>query len=94
MEALNDGFMPAASTFSFNHNIKNIITPVRIYGTATTNTGKYYPIPFVDTAVPANNIGVYADNTNIVLTTGTTIDGSAGNTLIQCYIVFEYIKTP
>lgn len=94
MEALNNGPIPAATTLSFPHNIKNIVTPVRIFGTATTNTGKYIPLPYVDTAVPANNIGIYATQTNIVLITGTDIDGSAGNTLEQAYITLEYVKTP
>lgn len=92
MVVANGGPIPAATVVTLAHNITGITVPTRIFGSATTSTGKFYPLPFVDEALITNQIKLYADITNVVLTTGATIDGGA-NTLTQAYFVFEYLKT-
>lgn len=89
--ALNNGTpLAVATTYSFAHNISGLTIPTRIFGTATTSTGKYIPLPYVST-LQTDDIQIYLDGTNVVLKTGTTIDGGA-NTLTQAYIVAEYLK--
>jgi hypothetical protein len=91
MVNLNGGPIGTGTTASFAHNITGVNTPTNIYGTATTSTGKFIPLPYVDVTTESSEIQIYATSTNIVLVTGATIDGGA-NTLTQAYIIFEYTK--
>jgi hypothetical protein len=90
--ALNGGPLLVATTYSFPHGITGITIPTRIFGTATTSTGKYYPLPFVSATLNTDEIEMYATATNVVIVTDLTIDGGA-NTLTQAYFVFEFLKT-
>ncbi len=73
-----------AGTHSYTHGLTGITVPVHIYGTATTATPIYLPLPF--TSVAGNDIEISIDNTNI------NINNQFGSNLTQCYVVFEYLK--
>jgi hypothetical protein len=86
MVALNGGNIAAGATFSTAHGITGITIPTRIFGTATTTTPRYLPLPYVS-ATANLNIEIYADNTNVVI-----INGAGQPALTQCYITLEYLK--
>lgn len=88
--ALNAGNVGSGATVTVAHGISNIVTPTRIYGTATGLVGgittTYFPLPFAS-ATANRNIEIYLDNTNV-----TVINGAGQPALTQCYVIFEYTK--
>lgn len=81
---LNAGAPIPLGPSAFPHGITGIITPTRIFGTATSAGPVYLPLPFAGAA--GNNIEIFFDNVNV------HINNNFGATLTQCYVVFEYLK--
>ena len=87
--ALNSGVIPNdGATHSFAHGITGITTFTRIYGTATTSTPTYLPLPYASNTAN-NNIEIWFDNTNVNIIVGMAVVSN----LTQCYIIGEYLKT-
>ncbi len=82
----NGGNLVATTTYAIPHGITGITDPILLSGTATDDTGRFLPIPFVSTTA-TDNIQLHATATNIVVTMGAT-----SPTLTQCYVLFEYTK--
>jgi len=88
-KVINFGALPNATTKSVAHGIATDanFTFTRIYGCASDTSGLVYiPLPYSSPTL-TENVKVYADNTNVVVTTG---DNKAAYT--TTYIVLEYIK--
>lgn len=99
---VNFGPLPNATQKSVPHNIPidqanntvamtNPYSFTRIYGVASrqsTATGLIYlPLPFASAVSVADNIELYADDTDVVITTGTDY-----SSFTICYVVLEYLK--
>jgi hypothetical protein len=82
--ALNGGVAIPPGPSAFPHGITGIVTPTRIFGTATSAGPVYLPLPFAGAA--GNNIEIFFDNVNV------NINNNYGAALTQCYVVFEYLK--
>lgn len=79
----NTTFKSVAHGISFDSNFAT----TRIYGSATDPTTlTYIPLPFAD-PVPANNISLFLDGTNIYITSG-----SNRSNFTRCTVVIEYVK--
>jgi hypothetical protein len=86
---INFGPLPAAGTKTVAHGITftSTLSLTRMYGAATDPVGQtVIPLPFAS-PVLVQNIKLYADNTNVVITVGQ--DYSA---YTICYVVMEYIR--
>lgn len=86
-KVIDMGALPNATTKSVAHNISNLSNIISIKGIAIKNS-ESLPIPYV--TFNANNSGgiiVYANDTDVVLTTST--DRSSYNG----YIILEYTKS-
>ena len=88
-KVINFGALPNTATKTVAHGITITATTsfTRIYGCATDPSTSFLPLPLCSTAALANNITLYADATNVIISTG--IDRSGYTT---CYVVLEYIK--
>lgn len=70
-------------------NTTNLAGFTRIYGTLKDNaSGRFYPLPYVDATAANNQISIYVDATNIVITAG----GGAPPTVNSGYVVIEWIS--
>jgi hypothetical protein len=90
-KVINFGALPAAGFKSLAHGIpiNNGFTVTRIYGAATNPTGLFWiPIPYAD-SVAVNCLSLYADATDVIVTTG----GFDYSVYTTTYIVLEYIKS-
>jgi len=87
MVAANGANITAGSTVNFAHGIDIIVTPTRIYGTATDTNGNFLPLPYSSTYALNKNIEILCTATNVTL-----INGAGQNTLKQAYIIFEWTK--
>jgi len=86
MVALNGGNIAAGATATFAHNITGLVACTRIYGTATTVTPTYLPLPY--SAIVLNQqIEIYLTATNVVL-----VNGAGQAALSQAYVIAEYVK--
>jgi hypothetical protein len=73
--------------YAFNHNITQITTFTRIYGTCIINANDFRCIPFVSVAALNQGIQIDVTSTQIVITNGV------GNPAIQSgIVVLEYLK--
>ena len=86
MVALNGGNLNPATTYSFAHGIDTIVTPTRIFGTATNTVApiSFLPLPYASTTV-ARMIEISATQTNVIIVTGN-------QALSQAYITLEWCK--
>ena len=83
------GTLPNTGTKSVAHGITFTANAqlTRLYGAATDPVGlTYIPLPYASPTA-ANNIELYANNTNIVV-----ITGSNRSNYTACDIIIEYIK--
>jgi len=88
-KVINFGALPNTGTTNVAHGIApdSTFTFTRIYGCASDTTGLVYlPLPYA-APTDAENIRLYIDGTNVVITTGN--NRSAYNVT---YVVLEYIK--
>jgi hypothetical protein len=83
----NFSTIAAGATLNIPHGLTNISTFTHIYGTATTVTPTYLPLPYVSTVAAANNVSLTVDNTNIII-----INGAAAANISSGIIVLEYLK--
>jgi len=80
-------------TFTSAGNIPHgIVLPqisafTRIYGTFTNGTN-WYPLPYVDVNAANNQVNVYVDPTNIVITSGA----GAPPSITSGYVVLEWLS--
>lgn len=74
----------AAGSIAHGINLSQIGGFVQIYGTFTDGTN-WYPLPYVD-IVAANQISVYVDPTNIVIT-----NGGGAPSITSGYVVLEWL---
>jgi hypothetical protein len=67
-------------------NLSAIVGFVRIYGTFTDGTN-WFPLPYPNQVAANNQVGIYVDPTNIVITAG----GGAPPTITSGYVVLEWL---
>lgn len=79
-------------TGTYPHGITDfsVVQFVRIFGTFTDGTF-WYPLPWVSVLSSTNNINIYLDSTNIVITGG---GGGAQPTITSGTVVLEWINPP
>jgi hypothetical protein len=89
-KVINFGALPNAGTKSVPHNIicTAATTFTRIYGCATNPSTAYIPLPYSSSADVAHNIELFADTTNVNVTTGSNY-----STYTTTYIILEYLQT-
>lgn len=89
---LNVGTLPNTTTLTIPHGITCTTSTsfTHIYGAATNpvSTFSYIPLPYSSATAVADNIEVYADGTNVYITTGA--DYSA---YTISYIVLEFLQS-
>lgn len=68
-------------------NLTNISGIVQIYGTFTNGTN-WYPLPYVDVVDATNQVNIYVNPTNIVITAG----GGSPPTITSGYVVLEWLS--
>lgn len=86
---VNFGALPNNTTLSIPHgiNVFNSFVFTRIYGCASNQiTMNYLPIPYAS-ATTAKIIELYADSTNVYITTNSNL-----SSYTQTYIILEYVK--
>lgn len=76
-----------AGNYPHGINLSQIAGFLDIYGSFTDNTN-WYPLPYVAT-IAANQVGVYVDPTNIVITAG-----AGAPTIVSGWIVLEWVSNP
>lgn len=82
------GALPNATTKVVNHGISNLDVIISWYGYAERpSDGGHFPLPYVFGGLPENNIGIFASQSAITITTG--MDRS----MMYGFIVLEYTKT-
>lgn len=81
------GAVGTGATLNIAHNISNIVEFTRIYGTGTTGTPIYLPLPYVSVTAANAGIELLVDATNVVI-----ISGAAAPALTNAIIVLEYLK--
>lgn len=88
-KVINFGALPNATTKSVPHNIdiQSGYSFTRIYGTATTPTNSFIPLPYASTTALNENISLTVDGTNITIVTGIN-----RSSYTICYVCLEYIK--
>lgn len=87
---VNFGALPNTGTKSVPHNLnpKTPWTFFNVMGCASDTTGlMYINLPYAS-PVLANNIELWADSTNVNITTG-----SNRSNFNVCYVILEYLKT-
>lgn len=88
-KTVNTGALPNASSKSVAHNIANLSRVIRVEGYAyDSSSQRTYPIPYASWTAAINSIGVYANDTYIVL--GAGIDRSG---IAESYVTLYYTKT-
>lgn len=81
------GALPNATTKVVNHGISNLDVIINWYGYAERpSDGGHFPLPYVFGGLPENNVGIFASQSAITITTG--MDRSA----MYGFIVLEYTK--
>lgn len=88
-KVINFGVLPNTATKTVAHSIApdSTFTFTRIYGAASNTTGLVYlPLPYSSPTL-VENIKLFANNTNVSITTGNNM--AAYNVT---YVVLEYIK--
>lgn len=88
-------FTGGVATIAHGIQFLSLTNFVRIWGTffdagAITGTPAWYPLPYVDTVLITNQISVWVDATNIVITKGTTCPFTIENGLV----VLEWLANP
>lgn len=88
-KVINFGALPDSTNKPVAHNISLLpgYSFTRIYGTATTPTSSFIPLPYSSPTALNENISLEITATDIIITTG--IDRRAYTT---CYVIAEYIK--
>ena len=76
----------AAGNIPHGINTDNIFAFVKIYGTYTDGSN-WYPLPYVDTALVANQVSISVTPTNIVITAG-----ASSPPITQGYLVLEWLS--
>lgn len=88
-KVINFGSLPNAGVKSVAHNITmtSATSFTRIYGAASDTTGNIYiPLPYAS-PTDADNIELYVDATNVVVTTG-----SNRSNFNIAYVILEYLQ--
>lgn len=88
-KVIDFGALPLSTSKSVAHgiNFQSTFSATRIYGAATDPGNTWIPIPYSSTT-SANNIELYLNSTNVVITTG-----SNRTNFTRTYVIVEYIKT-
>ena len=87
---LPDGLLMGDNTIAHGLDINNLSTwtMTDIYGTTNDITDfLYYPLPYVDYGVPANNISLWVDDTNIHVNSAI-----ARPNFTLTYVTLEFLK--
>lgn len=86
---INIGALPNTGTKTVAHGIPVGATYIftHIYGCATNPATKFAPLPYVNVAVPADGVELWADATNVYVKTTT-----ANWIAYSAYAVLEYLK--
>jgi len=79
----------AAGNITHGINVANIYGFTKIYGTFTDGTN-WYPLPYVDVIAANNQVSIYVNNTNIVITQGA----GAPPAITKGLVVLEWISLP
>ena len=89
MKTVNFGALPNNNQKATAHSISNLKNFIDISGVASgaSGTSNRFPLPYIDTNQLSNGIGIYADNTNITIRTGS--DRSS----YSAYVTLKYTKT-
>ena len=85
------GAIAAGAALTFAHSITGIVEIVHLYGTCITDasvllTAKYEPIPFVSTANINQQVSLWMNDTNIVIT-----NGAGNNNILSGTIIVEFL---
>ena len=75
-----------ATSYPHGIDLSQIVGFTRIYGTAYDGTN-WYPLPYIDATSATDQIEVYVDGTNIVITAG----GGTPPTITEGYVVLEWL---
>jgi len=88
-KVIDFGLLPNTSTKTVAHGIsfQNSFSATRIYGAATDPGNTWIPLPYVSNTL-ANNIELFINATNVVITTGAN-----RSNFTRTYVIVEYIKT-
>lgn len=88
-KVIDFGSLPLSTSKSVAHGIdfKSAYSVTRLYGGATDPGNTWIPLPYAATT-SANNIELYLNSTNVVITTG-----SNRTSFTRTYVIVEYIKT-
>ena len=93
---VNFGALPAAGTKTVAHNIQNVTTDfsvTRVIGASTNPVianMSFIPIPYASAGANNNdNLELFADDTNVYITTG----GKDYSAWTNTYVFLEYVKT-
>ena len=86
-KAVDFGALPNTTTKTVNHNIPNIDTVIKTYGT-TNNGTNFYNLPHAALGGNQNNIPLFATKTVISVETGTN-----KTSFVDTKVIIEYTKT-
>ena len=79
----------AAGNIPHGINTNQIAGFTKIYGTFTDGTN-WFPLPYVNQILATNQIALYVDPTNIVITSG----GGGAPTIVSGFVVLEWLAQP
>lgn len=87
-KTFNTGALPNTTTKNVAHNISNLDSVIKIEGWAySSSAGFHFPLPYVSSGQVNECIGVYVDNSNIVIKAGVD------RTAFASYITLYYTKS-
>ena len=94
-KVINFGVLPNAANKAVAHgiNVTANTSFTHIYATATNPTAVFpaifsVPIPYVNVAIPGDDIQLYVDATNVNIQTST----ANWTAFTTCYVVLEYLQ--
>ena len=88
-QGLRQIYAVVAGNTAHGINFENVSDFTKIYGTFTDGTN-WYPLPYVDVVDATNQVNIYLDPTNIVITAG----GGSPPTFTSGLVVLEWIANP
>lgn len=87
-KTINTGALPNITTKNVAHNISNLGSVIKIEGWAYSSAaGFHFPLPYVSSGQVNECIGVYVDNSNIVIKAGVD------RTAFTSYVTLYYTKS-
>ncbi len=88
-KVINFGALPNNSQKSVNHNISNLDLVINLYGFGKrTLDGVIIPLQFVKPDDPTGEVGMFANNTEIIV-----VDTYDRSNVTISYVIIEYTKT-